>query len=135
VPAAIAAKLHNPDHIVVGCVGDGCFGMTGQELTTAVAEGATPIILIFNNGMYGTIRLHQERRHPGRVIATDLLNPDYAAVARASGAFGETIEKTEDFRPAFERALRSGLPAVLDLRMDPNVISTRTTLSEVGESH
>ncbi|MHA1597760.1 MAG: thiamine pyrophosphate-binding protein [Alphaproteobacteria bacterium] len=132
VPAAIAAKLECPDHLVVGCVGDGCFGMTGQELTTAVAEGAAPIILIFNNAMYGTIRLHQERRHPGRVIATDLHNPDYAAVARASGAFGETVERTEEFRPAFETALRSGLPAVLDLRMDPNVISTRTTLSVEG---
>lgn len=129
VPAAIAAKLANPDHTVVGCVGDGCFGMTGQELTTAVKEGVAPIILIFNNAMYGTIRLHQERRHPGRVIATDLLNPDYAAVARASGAFGETIEHTGEFRPAFELALRSGLPAVLDLRMDADVISTRTTLS------
>ncbi len=134
VPAALAAKAVYPERIVVGCVGDGCFGMTGQEISTGVKDGLKPIILIFNNAMYGTIRLHQERRHPDRVIATDLVNPDYAAVARASGAFGETVESTEEFRPAFERALRSGQLAVLDLRMDPDVITTRTTLSAIRQS-
>ncbi|NQU58833.1 MAG: thiamine pyrophosphate-binding protein [Rhodospirillales bacterium] len=134
VPAALAAKVVYPERTVVGCVGDGCFGMTGQEISTAVKDGLKPIILIFNNAMYGTIRLHQERRHPDRVIATDLVNPDYAAVARASGAFGETVETTEEFQPAFERALRSGLPAVLDLRVDPDVITTRTTLSAISRN-
>lgn len=134
VPAALAAKAVYPERTVVACVGDGCFGMTGQEISTAVKDGLNPVILIFNNAMYGTIRLHQERRHPDRVIATDLNNPDYAAVARASGAFGETIETTEEFRPAFEAALRSGKPAVLDLRMDPDVITTRTTLSAIAKN-
>lgn len=134
VPAALAAKSVYPERNVVCCLGDGCFGMTGQEISTAVKDGLNPVILIFNNAMYGTIRLHQERRHPDRVIATDLNNPDYAAVARASGAFGETIETTEEFRPAFEAALRSGKPAVLDLRMDPDVITTRTTLSAIARN-
>jgi len=134
VPAALAAKAVYPHRTVVACVGDGCFGMTGQEISTAVKDSLAPIILIFNNAMYGTIRLHQERRHPNRVIATDLVNPDYAAVARASGAFGETVHNTEEFRPAFERALRSGQPAVIDLHMDPDVITTRTTLSAIGKN-
>ncbi|MBC8270228.1 MAG: thiamine pyrophosphate-binding protein [Rhodospirillaceae bacterium] len=134
VPAALAAKAVYPERTVVCCVGDGCFGMTGQEISTGVKDGLKPIILIFNNAMYGTIRLHQERRHPDRVIATDLDNPDYAAVAKASGAFGETIESTEEFRPAFERALRSNLLAVLDLRVDPDLITTRTTLSAIAKN-
>jgi acetolactate synthase I/II/III large subunit len=134
VPAALAAKAVYPNRTVIACVGDGCFGMTGQEISTAVKDGLNPVIIIMNNGMYGTIRLHQERRHPDRVIATELNNPDYAAVAKASGAFGETVETTEEFRPALERALRSGLPALLDLRIDPDLISTRTTLSALRES-
>ncbi|MBC8445310.1 MAG: thiamine pyrophosphate-binding protein [Rhodospirillaceae bacterium] len=131
VPAALAAKTVYPNRVVVACVGDGCFGMTGQEISTGVKDGLNPVVLIFNNEMYGTIRLHQERRHPDRVIATDLNNPDYAALARASGAFGEVVEATEEFRPALERALRSGLLAVIELRMDPDLISTRTTLSNL----
>ena len=134
VPAALAAKALYPERVVVGCVGDGCFGMTGQEISTAVKDGLNVIILVFNNAMYGTIRLHQERRFPDRIMATELNNPDYGAVARASGAFGETVETTEEFRPALERALRSGLPAVLDLLMDPDVISTRLTLSALRET-
>jgi acetolactate synthase-1/2/3 large subunit len=134
VPAALAAKALYPERVVVGCVGDGCFGMTGQEISTAVKDGLNVIILVFNNAMYGTIRLHQERRFPDRIMATELNNPDYGAVARASGAFGETVETTEEFRPALERALRSGLPAVLGLLMDPDVISTRLTLSALRET-
>jgi acetolactate synthase-1/2/3 large subunit len=99
-----------------------------------VKDGLNVIILVFNNAMYGTIRLHQERRFPDRIMATELNNPDYGAVARASGAFGETVETTEEFRPALERALRSGLPAVLGLLMDPDVISTRLTLSALRET-
>jgi len=131
VPAAIAAKAARPGSTVVACVGDGGFGMTGQEISTAVKDGIAPIILIFNNGMYGTIRMHQERRFPDRVIATDLANPDYADLAKACGAFGETVERTGQFRPAFEMALGSGKPAVLDLRMDPDVITTRATISDI----
>jgi len=134
VPAVVAAKIAAPDRMVIGCVGDGGFGMTGQEISTAVKEGITPVILIFNNGMYGTIRMHQENRHPDRVIATDLLNPDYAALAKANGAFGETVNTTEDFAPALERALQSGLPALLDLQMDADVITTRTTLQAMKKA-
>ncbi len=135
VPAAIAAQVAAPDRLTIGCVGDGGFGMTGQEIATAVQHGLKPIIVVFNNGMYGTIRMHQERRHPDRVIATDLTNPDYAALARANGAFGETVKTTEQFGPALERALQSGLPALLDLQMDADVITTRTTLQAIKRAH
>src|SRR5213079_2356424 len=129
VPAAVAAKLVYPDRIVVGFCGDGGFMMTGQELATAVGEGIGPIILLFNNAMYGTIRMHQERRFPGRVVGTSLKNPDFAALIRAYGGFGAVIARTEEFAPAFEEAVASGRPAVIELRMDPEIITTRTTLS------
>jgi acetolactate synthase-1/2/3 large subunit len=129
VPAAVAAKIVHPDRLVVSFVGDGGFQMTGQELATAMHAKAAPIILVFNNGIFGTIRMHQEKRYPGRVSATDLTNPDFAALARSYGAFGAAVERTADFAPAFEQAVESGLPAVIELRMDPEVISTRTTLS------
>ena len=135
VPAVIAAKVAEPDRVALCCVGDGGFGMTGQEISTAVQQGITPVILVFNNGMYGTIRMHQENRHPDRVIATDLANPDYAALARACGAFGETVKTTEEFAPALEKALQSGLPALLDLQMDADVITTRTTLNAIKQAH
>jgi acetolactate synthase-1/2/3 large subunit len=131
VPAAVAAKLVHPDRLVLGCVGDGGFLMTGQELATSLAEGPGPIILLFNNGMYGTIRMHQERRFPGRVIGTNLRNPDFVALARAYGAFGEAVARTEDFAPTFEEAVASGRAAVIELRMDPEQITTRTTLSAI----
>jgi len=129
VPAAVAAKLVYPGRIVVGFVGDGGFMMTGQELATAAAEGIGPIILLFNNAMYGTIRMHQERRFPGRVVGTALKNPDFAALIRAYGGFGATVARIEEFAPAFEEAVASGKPAVIELRMDPEMITTRTTLS------
>ena len=135
VPAVIAAQIAEPDRVAVCCVGDGGFGMTGQEIATAVKEGVKPVILVFNNGMYGTIRMHQESRHPDRVIATDLVNPDYAALARANGAFGETVKNTKEFAPALEMALQSGLPALLDLQMDADVITTRTTLKAIKKAH
>ena len=91
--------------------GDGCFMMNGQELATAVQYGAKAIFIVVNNGMYGTIRMHQERNYPGRVSGTELNNPDFAALARAYGANGEAVEKTEDFAPAFERALPPTGPA------------------------
>jgi acetolactate synthase-1/2/3 large subunit len=131
VPAAVAAKLVHPERIVVGCVGDGGFMMTGQELATAQQEGVGPVILLFNNGLYGTIRMHQERRFPGRVIGTRLTNPDFVALARAYGAFGAAIERTEDFAPAFEEAVAHKNAAIIELIMDPEVITTRTTLSEI----
>ncbi len=129
VPAAVAAKLVHPDRLVLGFVGDGGFMMTGQELATSLAEGPGPIILLFNNAMYGTIRMHQERRFPGRVVGTDLKNPDFPALARAYGAFGARVSRTEDFAPAFEEAARSNRAAIVELAMDPEQITTRTTLS------
>ena len=131
VPAAVAAKLHRPDVPVVAISGDGDFLMTGQELATAVQHDAPIIVLVVNNGMLATIRMHQERAFPGRPSGTDLDNPDFAAYARAFGAFGATIERTEDFPPAFEQALDAGVPAVLDILVDPEAILPHATLSEV----
>jgi acetolactate synthase-1/2/3 large subunit len=131
VPAAVAAKLVHPDRLVVGFCGDGGFMMTGQELATAMLEGTGPIILVFNNAMYGTIRMHQERRFPGRVVGTALQNPDFLALARAYGAFGASIARTEEFAPAFEEAASRNGPAIIELRMDPELITTRTTLTEI----
>jgi acetolactate synthase-1/2/3 large subunit len=120
--------------LVVSFVGDGGFLMTGQELATALQHGCRPVILVFNNNMYGTIRMHQEMRYPDRVIGTDLTNPDFAAVAAAYGAHAETVLRTEEFAPAFERAVASGKAAVIELRTDPEVISTRSTLSAMRAS-
>lgn len=131
VPAAIGAKIAHPDRMVVGCVGDGGFGMTGQEIATAMLYRAAPIILVFNNRMYGTIRMHQERDHPDRAIATALHNPDFAALAEIHGAHGEVVDRHEEFRGAFERARDSGKAAIIELRVDPDVITTRTTLSAI----
>jgi acetolactate synthase-1/2/3 large subunit len=129
VPASIAAKLEAPARTVVACAGDGGFGMTGQELATAVRYGAAIIVLIFNNAMYGTIRMHQEREYPGRVIGTGLSNPDFVALARAYGCHGEAVDTTAAFPQAFARAAAAGRPAVIELRYDAEAISTRTTLS------
>jgi acetolactate synthase-1/2/3 large subunit len=131
VPAAVAAKLVHPDRLVVGFCGDGGFMMTGQELATSMLEGVGPIILLFNNAMYGTIRMHQERRFPGRVVGTALRNPDFLALVRAYGAFGASVARTEDFVPAFEEAAAHNGAAVIELKMDPELITTRTTLSEI----
>src|SRR5204863_9701819 len=129
VPAAVAAKLTYPGRIVVGFCGDGGFMMTGQELATAVGEGIGPIILLFNNAMYGTIRMHQERRFPGRVVGTSLKNPDFAALAAAYGAFSATVASTDEFAPAFEAALAARRAAGIELKMDTEMITTRTTLA------
>jgi acetolactate synthase-1/2/3 large subunit len=131
VPAAVAAKLVYPDRLVVGFCGDGGFMMTGQELTTATLEGTGPIILVFNNSMYGTIRMHQERRFPGRVVGTALRSPDFLALAQAYGVFGASVTSTADFAPAFEEAASSSRAAIIELKMDPEMITTRTTLSEI----
>jgi acetolactate synthase I/II/III large subunit len=138
VPAAVAAKLVHLDRLVVGFCGDGGFMMTGQELATAALEGTGPIILLFNNSMYGTIRMHQERRFPGRVVGTALKNPDFAALARTYGAFGSSVTRTEEFEPAFEEAAAYRGAAVIELKMNPEAITTRTTLSEIrrqAEAH
>jgi acetolactate synthase I/II/III large subunit len=131
VPAAVAAKLVHPDRLVVGFCGDGGFMMTGQELATSMLEGTGPIILVFNNAMYGTIRMHQERRFPGRVVGTALENPDFLALARAYDAFGASVTRTEEFAPAFEAAVAHKGRAIIELTMDPEMITTRTTLSDI----
>ena len=133
VPAAVAAKLARPDVPVLGFVGDGGAMMTGQELATALQYGAAPVIIVVNNGMYGTIRMHQEIHYPGRVIGTALDNPDFVAWARAFGAHGELVETTDAFVPAVERALAAGKAAVLELRLDPEAITTRTTLTALRQ--
>jgi acetolactate synthase-1/2/3 large subunit len=131
VPAAIAAKAVHPDRLVLCFSGDGDYLMNGQELATAVQYDLPVIFFVVNNGMYGTIRMHQERDYPERVYGTTLRNPDFAALARAYGAHGETVSSNAEFVPAFERARASGRPAVIELRIDPDVITTRTTLSSI----
>jgi acetolactate synthase-1/2/3 large subunit len=133
LPAAIAAKLAEPQRTVLAVTGDGDFLMTGQELATAVQYGAPVITLVVNNGMYGTIRMHQEREYPGRVSGTELKNPDFAAFARAFGGHGELVEATDQFAPAFERARASGKPSLIELRIDPEAITTSTTLSAIRQ--
>ncbi|MGB8623128.1 MAG: thiamine pyrophosphate-dependent enzyme, partial [Paracoccaceae bacterium] len=129
-PAAIAASLRHPGRQVVCMAGDGCFQMTLNEFSTAVQHGAKPIVVVANNGRYGTIRMHQERHYPGRTSGTDLANPDFAALARAYGGHGETVTQGGDFPAAFARAAASGVPAVIELRLDPEALSTSLTLSQ-----
>jgi acetolactate synthase I/II/III large subunit len=131
VPAAIAAKAVHPDRPVVCLSGDGDFLMTGQELATAVQEELPVVVLVVNNAMYGTIRMHQERNYPGRVVGTDLRNPDFVAYARAFGAHGARVERSEDFAAALDEALGCGSPAVVELRVDPQAITPRQTLDEI----
>jgi acetolactate synthase I/II/III large subunit len=132
-PAAVAAKLIAPKRTVLGVCGDGDFLMNGQEIATAVQYGAAFVALVVNNGLYGTIRMHQEREYPGRVFGTDLRNPDFAAYARAFGGHGETVERTEDFASTYERAAASGKPALIELKIDPDAITPATTLSAIRE--
>lgn len=131
VPAAIAAKARYRDRIVVSWNGDGCFQMNGQELATAVQYGLAVIFVVIDNGMYGTIRMHQERTYPGRVSGSDLVNPDFAALARACGALGETIARTDEFAPAFERALAAGRPALLHVKLDPQALTLGASLDDL----
>jgi acetolactate synthase-1/2/3 large subunit len=130
-PAAVAAKVLHPERTVVCFAGDGDFLMTGQELATVVQHRVGVIVLVVNNAMYGTIRMHQERHFPGRVIATDLVNPDFAALARAYGAHGETVAKTADFAAAFQRAQEVGGPALLELKLDPEALTITQSTSEI----
>ena len=131
LPAAVAAKIIHPSRIVVCVAGDGDFMMTVQELATAVQHNAPIIVLIVNNGMYGTIRMHQERHFPGRVVATDLWNPDFVALARSYGAHAEQVTETTQFEPAFKRAISSGKLAVLELCIDPQAITITQSLDAV----
>ncbi|MFA7270259.1 MAG: thiamine pyrophosphate-binding protein [Sterolibacterium sp.] len=133
VPAAIAAKSVHPERIVVCFAGDGCFMMSAAELATAMHYSLPVIFIVVNNNQYGTIRMHQEREHPLRVHGTQLTNPDFAAYARSFGAFGETVLHTEQFAPAFERALQSGKPALLELRLSQEVITPSTTLTAIRD--
>jgi acetolactate synthase-1/2/3 large subunit len=131
VPAAIAAKLTYPERAVIAFAGDGCFLMNGQELATAMQYGAAIIVIVINNGMYGTIRMHQEREYPARESGTALRNPDFVALARAYGAHAERVAHTAEFMPAFERARACGLPALIELRIPPEAITSRATLSNL----
>ncbi len=130
LPAAVAAALRNKGQSVVCVAGDGCFLMYPQELATAVEYGASLIVLVVNNGMYGTIRMHQERHHPGRVSGTRLQGPDYAALARSFGAYAEQVCRTEDFAAAFQRAQDAGGLALLELRTDPRQITPAMRLGD-----
>ncbi|EPX77959.1 thiamine pyrophosphate-binding protein [Salipiger mucosus] len=134
VPVAVAASLGHPGRCVVAFVGDGGFQMSGAELATAAHYGATPIIILVNNGTYGTIRMHQEREHPERVSGTDLSATDFCRVAEGLGAHAEQVTRTEDFGPAFERARASGRAALIELITEPEQISTRTTITKLRES-
>ncbi|MGH8854838.1 MAG: thiamine pyrophosphate-binding protein, partial [Telluria sp.] len=138
VPAGVAAKIINPARTVVTFAGDGEYMMTGQELATAVQYRAGVIILVFNNSMFGTIRMHQERDYPGRVSGTSLSNPDFAALARAYGGHGEVVEKTGEFGPALQRAVAHAnahqLPAVIELRYDGNLITPNATLETIRKT-
>jgi acetolactate synthase-1/2/3 large subunit len=131
LPAAVAAKQLFPEREVICFAGDGCFMMHGQEFATAIRYSLPIITLVINNGMYGTIRMHQEREYPGRVSATDLTNPDFAALAKAYGGHGETVEKTEDFAPVFLRARASGKPAIIEIKLDPEAITPTRTLTQI----
>lgn len=130
VPAAIAAKITEPDRVVVSFNGDGCFMMLGQELATAVQFQANVIFVIVNNSMLATIRMHQERSYPARVIGTDLQNPDFVKLADAYGALGVRVTKTEEFAPAFEAARQAGRPAIIEVILDPEALTPVQSLSE-----
>ncbi len=129
--AAVAAKVVHPERTVVCFAGDGDFLMSGQDLATAAQYDLPVVVLLVNNGMYGTIRMHQERHYPGRVVGTDLTNPDFAAFARSFGARGETVTQTPEFADALERALASGTSALIELQIDPDAINPRTTLTKI----
>ncbi|MGW9232755.1 thiamine pyrophosphate-binding protein [Pseudorhizobium sp. NPDC055634] len=133
LPAAVAAKQLFPEREVICFAGDGCFMMHGQEFITAVRYNLPIITVLVNNGTYGTIRMHQERDYPGRVSATDLVNPDFVAFAEAYGGHGELVARTEDFAPAFERARRSGKPAIIEVRLDAEAITPTRTLTQIRE--
>ncbi len=130
-PACVAAKITFPDREAIAIAGDGDFLMHGQEFATAMQYGANVIIIVVNNGMYGTIRMHQEREYPDRISGTELSNPDFAALARSYGGHGETVERTADFAAAFERARQAGKPALIEVKVDPEAITPTMSLSAI----
>jgi len=134
IPAAISARLVHPDRPVVCFVGDGGAMMSGQELATAVQYGSDPIILVINNNSYGTIRMHQERDYPDRTVATNLLNPDFSKWAESFGGYGAVVERTEDFAMVFDAAMTAGRISVIEIRVDLETITTRTTLDKIRGS-
>ena len=134
VPAGVLAKRQYPERVVVTIAGDGDFLMNGQEFATAVHYNIPLVVVVVDNGMYGTIRMHQERAYPARVSATDLTNPDFAALARAYGGHGETVHATAEFPPAIERALTSGKPAIVHCLLDPQAITPTATLEQIRAS-
>jgi acetolactate synthase-1/2/3 large subunit len=129
----VAAKLVHPERPVVSISGDGCFMMNGQELATAAAQNAKIIFIIVNNGIFGTIRMNQESAYPGRVIATDLCNPDFVTLAHAYGMHAEKVETTDGFAAAFERAWNAKGAALLELAVDPEGVVPHTTLTQIRE--
>jgi acetolactate synthase I/II/III large subunit len=131
VPAAVGAQRLYPERTIVAFAGDGCFLMHGQEFATAVQYKLPIIVVVIDNGMYGTIRMHQERDYPGRVSATDLINPDFCAYAFAFGGHGERVERTEDFAAAFERAKASGKPAIIHCLLDKEAITPARSLTTI----
>jgi acetolactate synthase-1/2/3 large subunit len=133
LPAAVGIKRLYPKRDVVCFAGDGDFLMNGQDFMTAVQYELPFVTIVMDNGLYGTIRMHQEREYPGRVVATQLRNPDFAAYARAFGGFGVTVERTADFPKAFAAAQKSGLPSIVHLKVDPNAITPMTTLDAIRQ--
>ena len=131
VPAAIAAKLRYPDRCVIAFAGDGDFMMNGQELATAMQYQANIIVIVVNNGIYATIRMHQEREYPHRVIGTDMINPDFVALAMAYGAHGELVVKTDEFEAAFERSKAAGKPALIEVRLDSEILTPTATVESL----
>jgi len=131
LPAGIAASLLHPGRMVVICIGDGGVVMSAPELATIMRYGVTPIVLLFNNDMFASVRVHQERRHPGRAVATDLTNPDFPMLARAHGLGSETVTRTEEFPAAFERATASGRATIIELRTGADRVGARTALSDL----
>lgn len=138
VPAAVSAAIVQPQRTVVCFAGDGDFLMNGQELATAAQHGAAPVVIVFDNGMYGTIRMHQEREYPSRVLGTELANPDFAKYGEAFGGFGARVERTAEFEPAMRAALEHARtnrrPAVVHLKVDPQAITPNATLDAIRAS-
>lgn len=133
VPAAIGTKITYPDRVSIALVGDGGFLMTGQEIATAFQAGVAPIVMVFNNGMYGTIRMYQERAYPGRVSGTKLTNPDFVKFIESFGGHGELVERDGELVPAFQRALASGKPAVIEVRVNPEQVTHRATIAQIRQ--
>jgi acetolactate synthase-1/2/3 large subunit len=133
VPAAVAAALRFKDRPVVAVAGDGDFLMNGQEMATAAQYGADLLVILVDNSSYGTIRMHQERDYPERISATELKNPDFAALARAYGGWAATVDRTEDFAPALDEALKRNGIRLIHCRTDVEQISNATTIANIRE--